>query len=605
MTSEDRNQDQGRSLEVGDPPSAAIYLRVSTAQQTTDNQEPECLALVAQNGWRLFEVYREQESAAKKRPIFEAMLEEARSGRFRYLVVWRLDRFGRRMQGNINDVLDLDRLGVQVVSVREPWMASGGSSRNLLLAIFSWLAEEERRVLIERVRAGMARAKAEGKTWGHPPVSPERLEAAARDVRRGAKIAEAAAKHGVGKIPVLQVLAMAAAEDVRRGMGPKKACRRHGIAQATLRNVLSGRSYLCRYPDRRAAHGLPDRRAAYRSFAGARDLARSLDFKSKANWIAWTESDAYLLDVPKRPERFYKADWRGWPDWLGYSPRYSFAEARAFVHAVGLKSGAEWLAWRRTEARPRFIPAEPRITYAEEFVTMPDWLGYEPRNCRGHMMPFEESRQVVRGLKLRSEREYQAWAHGTKRNRRIAANPEKVYAKSWRGWPDWLGYEPRRLLSFQAARRQVRELRLGSRREWDTWARSGARPRNIPAKPGDAYTRYWRGMADWLGFKRAKPLPFFRARKLIRAVGLRSHVEWLDWCRAGMRPPGVPADPSKAYRVVWRGWRDWFGTAGLVAGPRPRKAGLAWPVSSPGAGRWRARHRRASRAPPEPGRPPS
>src|SRR5438128_8795267 len=115
--------------------TAAIYLRVSTDGQTTENQEPDCLRLGQSQGWDVVEVYREQESAVKRRPIFSRMMADARTGRCRFLIVWRLDRFGRSMQGNINDVLELERVGVSVVSVKEPWLAVEASARNLLLAI--------------------------------------------------------------------------------------------------------------------------------------------------------------------------------------------------------------------------------------------------------------------------------------------------------------------------------------------------------------------------------------------------------------------------------------------------------------------------------------
>src|SRR5438270_11651754 len=88
--------------------AASIYLRVSTDEQTTDNQEPDCVRLAEDHGWNVVEVYREQRSAVKKRPIFRRMMADARRGQFGFLIVWRLDRFGRSMQGNINDVLELE-----------------------------------------------------------------------------------------------------------------------------------------------------------------------------------------------------------------------------------------------------------------------------------------------------------------------------------------------------------------------------------------------------------------------------------------------------------------------------------------------------------------
>lgn len=111
-------------------------------------------------------IYEEHENAAKRRQTHARMLDDARRGVFDVLVVWALDRFGRSMASNVRQVLELDRLGVLVVSVREPWLDTGGPVRGLLVAIFSWVAEQERHRLVERTRAGLARARREGKRLG-------------------------------------------------------------------------------------------------------------------------------------------------------------------------------------------------------------------------------------------------------------------------------------------------------------------------------------------------------------------------------------------------------------------------------------------------------
>jgi putative DNA-invertase from lambdoid prophage Rac len=147
---------------------AALYLRVSTDEQTVDNQRPAIELLARTRGLSVAYVFQENASAAKRRPEFERMMDAARRGEFDVLVVWALDRFGRSMVGNMQAVLELDRLGIQVVSVREPWLDTGGAVRPLLVAIFSWVAEQERAQLVERTRAGMARARKQGVRIGRP-----------------------------------------------------------------------------------------------------------------------------------------------------------------------------------------------------------------------------------------------------------------------------------------------------------------------------------------------------------------------------------------------------------------------------------------------------
>jgi DNA invertase Pin-like site-specific DNA recombinase len=174
------------------PSRAALYLRVSTDKQSTANQRPEVEQLVRARGFEVVHAYEEQASAAKHRPKYEAMLKDARRGKFQVLVVWALDRFGRSMVGNLQDVLELDRIGVQVVSVRETWLDTGSPVRTLLIAIFSWVAEQERARLIERTKAGVAAARRRGARLGRPPARVDRdrlheLRAQGWSVRKIAK----------------------------------------------------------------------------------------------------------------------------------------------------------------------------------------------------------------------------------------------------------------------------------------------------------------------------------------------------------------------------------------------------------------------------------
>jgi putative DNA-invertase from lambdoid prophage Rac len=149
---------------------AAAYVRVSTEEQTTDNQRPEIARLARARGYDVQAWYNETASAAGKRPAFTNMMADAHRGAFRVLLIWAIDRFGRTMVGNLTDLLALDQRGVQVVSVRESWLDTTGPARSLLIAVFSWWAEQERARLIERTRAGLDRARAKGKRLGRPPA---------------------------------------------------------------------------------------------------------------------------------------------------------------------------------------------------------------------------------------------------------------------------------------------------------------------------------------------------------------------------------------------------------------------------------------------------
>jgi DNA invertase Pin-like site-specific DNA recombinase len=154
---------------------AAIYVRVSTDGQTVENQRPELDQLARERKVTVVATYAENASAARRRPEFDRMMTEARSGAFSVLLVWSLDRLGRSMAGNVSDALALDRAGVELISLREPWLDTGGPVRDLLLAIFSWVAEQEIRRLVERTNAGIERARLKGTKSGKPIGRPPRL----------------------------------------------------------------------------------------------------------------------------------------------------------------------------------------------------------------------------------------------------------------------------------------------------------------------------------------------------------------------------------------------------------------------------------------------
>jgi putative DNA-invertase from lambdoid prophage Rac len=191
----------------------AIYFRHSTDKSKTDNQRPEVEQIARARGYEVVATFEEQASAVKKRPEYERMMKAARRGAFDVLIVWAIDRFGRSMVGNLTDVLELDRLGVQVVSVRESWLDTGSPVRNLLIAIFSWVAEQERTRLIERTKAGLMNARRRGARLGRPPARLDRdqlleLREQGWSVRRIAK------SLGVGPSTVQRRLVTAANAEV-------------------------------------------------------------------------------------------------------------------------------------------------------------------------------------------------------------------------------------------------------------------------------------------------------------------------------------------------------------------------------------------------------
>ena len=177
---------------------AALYLRVSTEDQNLDNQRLQLEAMALARGLEIVAVYEETISGAKDvRPAYDRMMNDAHKAKWACLLVVALDRLGRSMMRTISAVLSLDKSGVEIVSLREPWLDTGsGPIRELLLCIFSWVSAEERRVLIARTRAGLARCKAKGMRLGRPMVRVD-LPRAVHLRAQGMSIREVAKTMGI------------------------------------------------------------------------------------------------------------------------------------------------------------------------------------------------------------------------------------------------------------------------------------------------------------------------------------------------------------------------------------------------------------------------
>jgi DNA invertase Pin-like site-specific DNA recombinase len=177
---------------------AACYLRVSTDRQEARNQRPALERLALARGFDV-EWFEETVSGAKTRPVLDQMCAKTKRGDFEAVLVWALDRLGRSTWDVVDRVRALDAAGVPVISYQEPWLDLGGPARELLLGIFSWVASQERERLRERTRAGLARARSEGKRLGRPRISPLALARALSLLGEGSSWAEAAQRTGISR----------------------------------------------------------------------------------------------------------------------------------------------------------------------------------------------------------------------------------------------------------------------------------------------------------------------------------------------------------------------------------------------------------------------
>jgi DNA invertase Pin-like site-specific DNA recombinase len=182
---------------------AVLYLRVSTLDQTTANQERELREIAAHIGYDIVKIYKDQGiSGAKgreKRPAFDALCRDATRRQFDMVMAWSVDRLGRSLQDLIGFLSELHSLGIDLFLHQQSLDTRTPSGRAMfqMLGVFS---EFERAMIQERVRAGLARARSEGKTLGRPRIAEktERAILAALSNKDRPGVRQIAASLGVG-----------------------------------------------------------------------------------------------------------------------------------------------------------------------------------------------------------------------------------------------------------------------------------------------------------------------------------------------------------------------------------------------------------------------
>ena len=153
---------------------AVLYLRVSTLDQTTANQERELRDVAGRMGCDIVKVYKDHGiSGAKgreKRPAFHALCRDATKRQFDVVMAWSVDRLGRSLQDLVGFLSELHALGIDLFLHQQGLDTTTPAGKAMFQSVF---AEFERAIIQERVRAGLARAKSEGKRLGRPPIAIE------------------------------------------------------------------------------------------------------------------------------------------------------------------------------------------------------------------------------------------------------------------------------------------------------------------------------------------------------------------------------------------------------------------------------------------------
>ena len=181
-----------------------------------------------------------------------------------------------------------------------------------------------------------------------------------------------------------------------------------------------------------------------------------------------------------------------------------------------------------------------------------------------HFLPFEEAREYVRGLGIKTLIEYEEYCVSGNKPNFIPSNAYRVYQNDWLSWGDFLGAKPGwkgEYKPFDVARKYVWSLNLKNQDEWQRFSSSGERPFDIPANPKSVYGEEYISMYDWLGTKKGwiGYMDYNELVKYIKPLNIKSNSEWNDYWKKNKKPDNIPACPQNTYKE-WVSWYKFLGT---------------------------------------------
>jgi DNA invertase Pin-like site-specific DNA recombinase len=202
---------------------AVLYLRVSTTEQTTANQERELREIASRTGWEIAKVYKDHGiSGAKgrdKRPALDALCRDAAKRQFDVVMAWSVDRLGRSLQDLIGFLSELHAMRIDLF-LHQQGIDTTTPAGRAMFQMMGVFAEFERAMIQERVRAGLKRARSEGQALGRPPIASElekRIHEALKAPGRTEGVRKIAARFGVAVGTVQRISRPFVGESVEGG----------------------------------------------------------------------------------------------------------------------------------------------------------------------------------------------------------------------------------------------------------------------------------------------------------------------------------------------------------------------------------------------------
>ena len=287
--------------------------------------------------------------------------------------------------------------------------------------------------------------------------------------------------------------------------------------------------------------GWPDflgtRRDLPETLLKASRIAREAGITTKREYYARSGE----LDLPSNPNKYYKDEWQGWPDFLGTRRAFpkTLLKASRKARKAGIKTREEYHVLYK-ELR---LPYNPNEYYKEEWQGWPDFLGTR----RDFPETLLKASEIAREAGIKTREEY----HVLCKKLGLPSNPNEYYKEEWQGWLHFLG-TGKNFPAFEVAIQRVQQAGIATSKEY----KARYKELGLPSNPNKYYKSEWQSWPDFLGARRAFPKTLLKASEIAREAGIKTREEY----QVLYKGLGLPSAPNKYYKSEWQSWPDFLGT---------------------------------------------
>ena len=235
----------------------------------------------------------------------------------------------------------------------------------------------------------------------------------------------------------------------------------------------------------------------------------------------------------------------------------SYVEAQFFMAEEGITTEPKFRKWKKAGKRPSNFPSHPEQVY-KEWVSWFHFFGTEERIVVRDWMSFQEARAFVQKEGIKTSLEFRKWIKSENKALHLPNHPERVYKEEWVSWPHFFG---RDWMNFQEARAYIQKEGIKTSEEFRKWSKAGKRPPNFPSNPHLTY-KDWVSWSHFFGTEGSRKdwMSYVEAKALMQTEGIKTSLEFIEWNKAGKRPPNFPSNPQVKYKKYWKGWPHFLGT---------------------------------------------